>query len=123
MKSDYYDIGIQLKDDEWARLDILAEELGSTKPHLNIFSADDLRHVLETTDQAGRFEINEDGDVRKVQRDNRVARSGAPDNGNKHENCQATVKWRFYEMARWRRSVLRRLLKSCLLYTSPSPRD
>jgi hypothetical protein len=79
LKSGYRSEGIYLKDGEWGSLDVLAEVLSKSKPNLNVHNSADLRDVLEKTDLAGRFEINDQGDVRKVKRDSRVTRPQGDD--------------------------------------------
>jgi len=83
LKSGHHDAGIHLKDGEWASLEDLAEVLGRSKANLRVSSAQELREVLEATDQAGRFEISSQGHVRKVQRDSRTARATSGDCGKK----------------------------------------
>merc|ERR1711972_548985 len=93
LKSGYKekDVGIYLKGGEWACLDILAEVLSKSKPHLNVHNGRDLRELIEKTDVSGRFEINDQGEVRKVKRDDRVWRSqAASDNGNNDQSWGST---------------------------------
>mmetsp|Transcript_13368 Transcript_13368/g.25240 ORF Transcript_13368/g.25240 Transcript_13368/m.25240 type:complete len:425 (-) Transcript_13368:58-1332(-) len=74
LKSGYKQMGVPLKDGEWIWAESLAEELGKSKPKLNITSVAELQNLLDETDQAGRFEIS-DGYIRKVKRDDRVSRA------------------------------------------------
>lgn len=75
MKTGYWDAGIHLRDGKWARLQDVAEVLSKSKPQFEGTTANDLREMLEKTDEAGRFEINDQGDVCKVERDYRITRT------------------------------------------------
>lgn len=58
-----------------ARLADVAAALGRIRPELGVADEGSLRKLLEETDLAGRFELDDQGRVRKVPRDHRRRRS------------------------------------------------
>jgi len=74
LASGYRELRVRLRDMGRARLDDLAVALGRSRPDLGISDEAGLRALLEETDLAGRFEVDNEGCVHKVHRDARRPR-------------------------------------------------
>eukprot|EP00811_Abedinium_folium_P018362 NODE_2728_length_2157_cov_4.667488.p1 GENE.NODE_2728_length_2157_cov_4.667488~~NODE_2728_length_2157_cov_4.667488.p1 ORF type:complete len:507 (+),score=99.29 NODE_2728_length_2157_cov_4.667488:247-1767(+) len=69
--------GSAMNAEGWMDLDSLAATMAQTHASYGVFDGAQLRTILEQTDEAGRFEFNTSGCVRKVRRTNRRPRPNA----------------------------------------------
>jgi len=74
-------LGISVDQDGWASVDELANALHHDRPYLEIAESQELRDLLRDTDLDGRFELDELGRLRKVDREARRPRKIAPSSG------------------------------------------
>lgn len=83
--------GIKVADG-WAMVDEVAEVLGRRRPDLGITDGQQLWELLRDTDEQGRFETDQQGRVRKVEREERQQRSPAISGTPKNDLPEGAVR-------------------------------
>lgn len=78
LKNGHADLGITIEDG-WMSIEEVAEALGRSRPDLGVADGKQLRELLTETDAQGRFELDTQGRLRKVQRELRQPRLAGKD--------------------------------------------